>query len=189
MHIQKAKDGTYLGTVAETVERPDYKPAEFCRDCPAPFTNRRIIDMPLVWNVRPDPRKEFHYVDGYAIDPLSGKIYAGDFRLSTDGRRLSMRGKVIGAGFLNRTQTWLREANYTPKSHIVLQYQARCRLCFSSGCWRNLNRLYNSLYKKVSRTSAVKKPESVSDVNTSDVDTSHDTKMRWIEIYTLKKLD
>lgn len=115
VHIQKAKDGTYLGTVVESIARPDYKPAEFCRDCPAPFTNRRIIDMPLVWNIRPDPRKEFHYIDGYAIDPLSGKIYAGDFRLSTNGRRLSLRGKVIGAGFLNRTQTWLRETNYTPK--------------------------------------------------------------------------
>ncbi len=115
VHIQKAKDGTYLGTVAETVERPDYKPAEFCQDCPAPFTNRRIVDMPLVWNIRPDPSKELHYIGGYAIDPLSGKIYAGEFRLSTDGRRLSMRGKVIGAGFLNRTQTWMRESNYKPK--------------------------------------------------------------------------
>ena len=115
VHIQKAKDGTYLGTIAETVERPDYKPAEFCRDCPAPFTNRRIIDMPLVWNIKADPNKDLHYVNGYAIDPLSGKIYAGDFRLSTDGRRLSMRGKVIGAGFLNRTQTWMRETGYKPK--------------------------------------------------------------------------
>ena len=115
VHIQKAKDGTYLGTVAETVERPDYTPAEFCQDCPAPFINRRIVDMPLIWNMKVDPRKELSYTGGYAIDPLSGKIYAGDIRLSQDGRRLSMRGKVIGAGFLNRTQTWLRENNYKPK--------------------------------------------------------------------------
>lgn len=115
VHMQKAQDGTYLGTVAETVARADFTPAEFCKHCPAPFTNRRIVDMPLVWNMKADPNRQLHYTSGYAIDPLTGKIYAGDVKLSADGRRLLIRGKVIGAGFLNRSQTWLRETNYTPK--------------------------------------------------------------------------
>lgn len=115
IHIQKASNGTYLGTVVETIERPDYTPAEFCVDCPPPFTGRRLIDMPVIWNVKPDPRKARYYTDGYIIDPLSGRIYALEARLSPDDRRLRLRGKVIGAGILNRSQTWLRAANYSPK--------------------------------------------------------------------------
>jgi uncharacterized protein (DUF2147 family) len=116
VQIQKSSNGSYLGSVVETIERPNYTAAEFCVDCPAPFTNRKLTEMPVVWNLKPDPKKEFHYTDGYLIDPLSGKIYALESRLSPDNRRLRMRGRVIGAGFLNRTQTWIREANYTPKT-------------------------------------------------------------------------
>lgn len=115
VQIQKASNGTYLATVAETIERPNYTAAEFCVDCPPPFTNRKIVDMPVVWNMKADPKRELHYTSGYIIDPLSGKIYAAEAKLSPDNRRLTLRGKVIGAGILNRSQTWLREANYTPK--------------------------------------------------------------------------
>lgn len=115
VQIQKASNGTYLATVAETIERPNYTAAEFCVDCPAPFTNRKIVDMPVVWNMKADPKKDLHYTGGYIIDPLSGKIYAAEAKLSPDNRRLTLRGKVIGAGILNRSQTWLRENNYTPK--------------------------------------------------------------------------
>lgn len=115
VEIKMASNGTYLATVAETIERPNYTAAEFCVDCPAPFTNRKVVDMPVVWNLKADPKREFYYTGGYIIDPLSGKIYGLEARLSPDNRRLRMRGKVIGAGFLNRTQTWVRENNYTPK--------------------------------------------------------------------------
>lgn len=115
VHIQAASNGTYLATIAETVERPNYTAAEFCVDCPAPFTNRKIVDMPVVWNMKADPKKDLHYTGGYIIDPLSGKIYAAEAKLSPDNRRLTLRGKVIGAGILNRSQTWLRENNYVPK--------------------------------------------------------------------------
>lgn len=115
IRIQKANNGTYLATVAETIERPNYTAAEFCVDCPAPFTNRKIVDMPVIWNISADPKRDLHYSGGYLIDPLSGKIYAVEAKLSPDNRRLTLRGKVIGAGILNRSQTWLRESNYTPK--------------------------------------------------------------------------
>ncbi|MEC7119594.1 MAG: DUF2147 domain-containing protein, partial [Pseudomonadota bacterium] len=94
VRIQKANNDTYLATVVETIERPNYKAAEFCVDCPAPFTNRKIVDMPVVWNVKADPKRDLHYIHGYVIDPLSGRIYAADIKLSPDNRRLTLRGKV-----------------------------------------------------------------------------------------------
>jgi len=120
VHIQEAQNGSYLGTIVATVERPDYTPAERCIKCPAPFTDRKIIGLPILWNLKASEAtnraKEKQYVGGYVIDPLSGKFYQGEVRLSRDGRRLTLRGHVIGVPFLGRTQTWLREADYKPKS-------------------------------------------------------------------------
>ena len=115
VQIQKSKDGKYIGAIVETIPRPDYTPVSICQKCPAPFTNKNVMDIPLVWNLKVDPNKESSYTNGYVIDPLSGKIYAVDLQISPNGRRILLRGKVIGAGFLNRTQTWLREINYKPK--------------------------------------------------------------------------
>ena len=120
VHIQKAQNNSYIATVVATVERPDYTPAEYCRDCPAPFTDRKIIGLPIMWNLKSSDQaarnNEKRYVDAYVIDPLNGKFYQGEARVSRDGRRLTMRGHIIGIPFLGRTQTWLREADYKPKS-------------------------------------------------------------------------
>lgn len=113
--IEKAKNGTYLGSVVELIPRAGYVPFEVCQRCPAPFTDRNVMQMPLLWNLKADPSKELHYTDGYVIDPHVGKIYALDIKLSASGRQLLLRGKVIGAGFIGRTQSWLRDKNYTPK--------------------------------------------------------------------------
>lgn len=118
--VQKAQNGSYLGTIVATVERPDYTPAEKCQNCPAPFTDRKIIGLPILWNLQPSDKlgrsNEKRYVGGYVIDPLNGKFYQGEARVSRDGRRLTMRGHIIGVPFLGRTQTWLRETDYKPKS-------------------------------------------------------------------------
>ena len=115
VQIKKAKDGTYIGTIVETIPRPDYTPIEFCQNCPAPFTNKRLMEIPLVWNLKIDPRRTLSYTNGYLLDLTSGKLYAIDVRLSADDRRLMIRAKVIGVGFLNRIQMWMREPNYKPK--------------------------------------------------------------------------
>lgn len=113
--IEKAKNGTYLGSVVELIPRAGYVPFEICQRCPAPFTDRNVMQMPLLWNLKTDPSQELHYTDGYVIDPHVGKIYALDVKLSASGRQLTLRGKVIGAGFIGRTQSWLRDASYKPK--------------------------------------------------------------------------
>lgn len=122
VHVQTTDKGSYSATVVATLARPDYTPATLCNNCPAPFTDREIIGLPVLWNLRNSDKlsnnNEKLYVDGYVIDPLSGKIYQSEARISRDGRRLTLRGNVIGMPLIGqgRTQTWLREANYTPKA-------------------------------------------------------------------------
>lgn len=112
VRIQKATNGTYIGTIVRTVPRPDYTPRVSCYNCPVPFKDRKIIGLPLLWNLKAesDSSARWQYNDGYVIDPLSGKIYHGKTKLSSDGRRLMLRG-FVGVSALGRTQTWIREDN------------------------------------------------------------------------------
>ena len=122
VQIQNTENGKYSATIVNTLARPDYTPAKYCHQCPSPFTDREIIGLPVLWNLRSSEKSgnnsEKMYTDGYIIDPLSGKIYQSEARVSNDGRRLTLRGHVIGMPLMGqgRTQTWLRKANYTPRS-------------------------------------------------------------------------
>lgn len=119
VQIQATESGSYVGTILATVERPDYTPAEKCMNCPPPFTDRKIIGLPVVWNLKSshdaNRANERQYSDGYVIDPLNGKFYQGNVRVSRDGRRMTLRGHIIGVPFMGRTQTWFREVDYKPK--------------------------------------------------------------------------
>ena len=119
VQVQNTDKGTYSATIIATLPRPDYTPVEYCNKCPAPFTDRKIIGLPLLWNLQGSQQmngnNEKLYTGGYIIDPLSGKVYQSEARVSRDGRRLTLRGSIIGMALIGqgRTQTWLREANYT----------------------------------------------------------------------------
>ena len=111
IEISKDATGKYVGTIREMFTRPNYAPIELCQNCPKPFTDRKVIGLPILWNLQANPTEAQRYNQGYVIDPLNGKIYAGDVKMSRDGRRITLRGKVIGAGLFNRSQTWLRDSH------------------------------------------------------------------------------
>ena len=48
-----------------------------------------------------------NYEKGRIIDPLAGKIYDAKMRLSSNGKRLTLRA-YMGISALGRSQTWLR---------------------------------------------------------------------------------
>lgn len=110
VRIQKAVDGTYLGTIVKIIPRPDYTPKVYCYRCPVPFKDKKILGLPILWNAqyKDDSRRSLSYDKAYVIDPLSGNIYSGKMKLSSDNRRLILRG-YIGFSALGRTQIWVRE--------------------------------------------------------------------------------
>ncbi|MEY2863824.1 MAG: hypothetical protein RLY58_1531 [Pseudomonadota bacterium] len=107
------KDGSYSGTIVKTIPRPDYTPKENCQNCPAPYTNKPIIGLKVLTGLKKDPEHEGKFKDAKILDPLSGNIYSAKAHLSSDGRRLSMRG-YIGVSMLGRSQSWFRETEETP---------------------------------------------------------------------------
>lgn len=111
VRIQKAVDGTYLGTIVKIVPRPDYTPKVYCQRCPQPFKDKKILGLPILWNAKykeSSSKTVMQYGDAYVIDPLSGNIYNGKMKLSSDHRRLILRG-YVGFSALGRTQIWVRE--------------------------------------------------------------------------------
>lgn len=116
IHIQPSSTGSsYFGRIVEIIARPNYIPMEVCNNCPEPFKDQKILGLTAVWNLKAKPDASRTYEGGYVIDPLNGKIYAADVKVSADGRRLTLRGSIIGASLLKRSQTWIREPHYTPK--------------------------------------------------------------------------
>ncbi|MEC7119641.1 MAG: DUF2147 domain-containing protein [Pseudomonadota bacterium] len=114
IQISKDATGKYVGTVRELFPRPNYTPIEKCQNCPKPFTDRQVVGMPILWNLQANPDNPNLFNRGYVIDPLNGRIYAGDVKLSRDRRIITLRGKIIGAGVFNRSQTWRRDPDQQP---------------------------------------------------------------------------
>jgi uncharacterized protein (DUF2147 family) len=113
VRITPEKDGSYSGTIIKSIPRPDYTPKETCQNCPAPYTNKPIIGLKILTGLKKDPDSEGKFKDAKILDPLSGHIYSAKARLSSDGRRLTMRG-YVGVSMLGRSQSWFRESDETP---------------------------------------------------------------------------
>ncbi len=108
--VRAESDGTYSATVIRVVPRPGYTPKELCQNCPAPFTNKPIVGLKIMWGLKPDPNRENAFVDGHILDPLNGKIYKSKARVTSDGRRLAIRG-YIGISAIGRTPIWIRDGS------------------------------------------------------------------------------
>lgn len=106
IEIRKESNGSYTGKVIKVTPRPGYTPKETCINCPAPYTNKPILGMDILKGLT--FVKDDQYTGGKIIDPLTGKIYSMKAKLSSNGKRLSMRG-YIGVSALGRSQTWIRE--------------------------------------------------------------------------------
>lgn len=108
VEIKQDNSGAYQGTIIKVIPRPGYTPRETCQKCPAPYSNQPIVGLPILTGLQQDPKKENNFINAKVLDPLSGNVYKGKAKLSSDGRRLSLRG-YVGISALGRSQTWIRE--------------------------------------------------------------------------------
>jgi uncharacterized protein (DUF2147 family) len=107
VEVKKQSDGSYTGTIIKVIPRPNYTPKELCQNCPAPFTDKPILGLTILWGLKPDSNRANQYTGAQVLDPLSGKIYKGKAKVNADGRQLSMRG-YVGISALGRSQIWVR---------------------------------------------------------------------------------
>ena len=107
--IEKTADGTYSGTIEHVLTHEGYTPKKFCVNCPAPFTDKPIEGLNIIWGLVAVPSEDGVYNKGRILDPLNGKIYRAKLTLGADGKTLNVRG-YIGISMFGRSQVWQRES-------------------------------------------------------------------------------
>ena len=105
VEIRKEADNTYAGKVVKLTPRAGYTPKEICVDCPAPYTNKPIIGLDVVTGLK--STDGLNYTSGRILDPNTGKLYSMKAKLSSNGKRLHLRG-YLGISALGRNQIWIR---------------------------------------------------------------------------------
>lgn len=105
IEIREEANGTYSGKVIKLTPRAGYTPKETCVNCPAPYTNKPILGMDVVTGLKHG--EGLNYTNGRIIDPNTGKIYSMKAKLSSNGKRLHLRG-YLGVSALGRNQIWIR---------------------------------------------------------------------------------
>ena len=105
IEIRKESNGTFTGTVVKVTPRSGYTPRTICVDCPAPYTNKAILGLDVLKGLKSVGPNE--YSGGKILDPLTGKIYSTKAKLSSNGKRLQLRG-YVGVSALGRSQIWIR---------------------------------------------------------------------------------
>ena len=105
VEIRKEADNTYAGKVVKLTPRTGYTPKETCVDCPPPYTNKPIIGLDVVTGLK--STDGLNYTSGRILDPNTGNVYNMKAKLSSNGKRLHLRG-YLGISALGRNQIWIR---------------------------------------------------------------------------------
>jgi uncharacterized protein (DUF2147 family) len=106
LEIRLEKNGTYTGKIVKITPLPGYTPKDTCIKCPQPYTNKPILGMNILSGLK--YVNDNNFANGKIIDPLSGTIYNTKARLSTNGKRLTLRG-YVGVSAIGRSQTWIKD--------------------------------------------------------------------------------
>ena len=104
VEIRKEND-TYVGKIVKITPRLGYTPKEICVDCPAPYTNKPILGLDVLTGLKHSSGN--NYTGGRILDPNTGKVYNMKAKLSSNGKRLTLRG-YVGVSALGRNQIWIR---------------------------------------------------------------------------------
>lgn len=104
--IHQEKNGTYTGKVVKITPRPGYTPRETCIDCPAPYTNKPILGLEVLKDLKKLNSEE--YANGRILDPLTGKTYSKKQNsvVMVNVYNFAVMSVCLHLG---RSQTWIRE--------------------------------------------------------------------------------
>ena len=108
--ITKNANGTYSGKIIAIRPLPDKPLVSVCLKCKGSLQNAPFVGLQVIENFTQNPQKPNEFINGSMLDPLSGNVYKGRARLSTNGKRLTLRG-YIGVSMLGRNQTWVRASD------------------------------------------------------------------------------
>ncbi len=109
------KTGKVRGTVLVYEEKGEFfakvnsavdpkEAADICDLCPGELKNRPVIGLVIMRGMK---RVGAEYGGGEVLDPDTGSIYRGKFKITDSGTKMVLRG-FVGISLLGRSQTWQR---------------------------------------------------------------------------------
>jgi uncharacterized protein (DUF2147 family) len=102
--IRISESGGVLTGRIEKLLRKEAKQDAVCDECTDDRKGKPLVGLEIIRGVKKAEGKEV-WEDGKILDPESGKTYTLRLTPIEGGKKLEVRGSVLGIG---RTQTWVR---------------------------------------------------------------------------------
>ena len=99
------KDGKLYGTIEKLFRGPDEEKNPLCVKCDGELKDKPIIGLTILRDLVQD---DDEWEDGTILDPANGKTYNAKIAVQDGGKKLKVRGYVMGISLLGRTQYWMR---------------------------------------------------------------------------------
>ena len=99
-------NGVIYGRIEQVIDPKAI--GQVCEKCSGDRHDKPILGLDVIRGVRPDG--PLTWSGGEILDPETGDTYRVSLRLEDDGRKLVVRGSVLG-GLIGRSQTWIRAAS------------------------------------------------------------------------------
>ena len=96
-------NGTIYGRIEQVIDPKAIN--QVCVKCSGDRHNKPILGLDVIRGVRPDGPG--YWSGGQILDPETGDDYRVSLRLDDGGRKLIVRGSILG-GMIGRSQTWVR---------------------------------------------------------------------------------
>ena len=96
-------NGTIYGRIEQVIDPKAIN--QLCVKCSGDRHNKPILGLDVIRGVRPDGPG--YWSGGQILDPETGNDYRVSLRLDDGGRKLIVRGSILG-GMIGRSQTWVR---------------------------------------------------------------------------------
>ena len=98
------RNGVYEGKIVKIFFKPGEDENWVCDKCEGAERGQPVLGLTLIKGMR---RNGDTYEDGTIMDPRDGSVYRALMRLSSDGRKLEVRG-YLGISLFGRSQVWNR---------------------------------------------------------------------------------
>jgi uncharacterized protein (DUF2147 family) len=97
-HVSVDKNGVLSAYYVELYPKAGETIPTTCIDCPEPFKDKPLKNMPMLWDLK---YKDGKWVDGKTFSLERKEIFDASAWLSEDGKTLYVRGSL---GFISKTQ-------------------------------------------------------------------------------------
>ncbi len=100
--IFKATNGKYYGKIEKLFKDPE----KLCTECEGTNKNKPVLGMMIINGMS---EKDGKLTGGTILDPKNGKVYRCNISIdSGNNNKLNVRGSLDRAGWIGRSQTWLK---------------------------------------------------------------------------------